>query len=528
MRLNATLRHRLAWTVIALIALCWLRPAFSFRTEITVDAGRPLGRANPLLLGNNIQWVDRGDEMLQAGDKGLSAVMLERAREMGVPLLRYPGGSLADLYHWRDGIGEMSRRGRNEHFHSGRKQAVELGTQEFLELCEALGAQPLITVNVASGSAEEAAAWVRHVNGGGLKSRLTGRPLPRVKIWEIGNEPYLKDEKQRKLWMSAEEFAQRATRFMQAMRQADSGIEFAIPLRSDSIGGRPATPLPGFNAAVLQGIGADFDYVALHNAYLPFDMEGRHGEEELYWASLAAPRVVEADLEETRRQLARFRPHRKIRLAVTEFNALFTIGRAHDAYIRTAAGALYVADLLRLFAYMPDLAFANFWSLSGNWHFGAIDRAGRPRPVFDVLRAYRELLSGSLLPVSVRTKTVDTPRAGFVPAMSEVPVVTAIASADEKIIRLLVFNRDPTQAAETAVALTPALPGGKARMRLFRGGGRFEVTEAGSGWRSSELDLEVQEQGMRLELPPLSFALIELTHGAAGGGRRGPAAPRRR
>lgn len=488
-------------------------PAFAageFASELTVDPTRPIGPANPLILGNNLQWVDRGDEMFRRDRKGFVDEMVQRSIAMGVPILRYPGGSQSDVYHWRDGMGEQQRRGENEHFYSGRKQLVEVGTQEFLELCEALGAQPLITVNAGSGTAEEAAEWVRLVNVTGLRSRVSGKPLPRVQYWEIGNEPYLKDDKQKKLWTTPQAYAHKADQFIEAMRKVDPRIEIAIPLRSDRIGGLPATPLPGFNETVLQAIKGRFEYAALHNAYLPLAVNARYSEDELYWASVAATRVVEADLSETRRLLARLRPGGPVRLAVTEYNALFSIGKSSDAFINSPAGALYVADLLRLFAYTPDLAFANYWSLSGNWHFGTLSQSGEPRPAHRILRAYREVLRGVLLPVSVKTATVDTAKAGYVPAQTGVPMLKALASLDNGTLRLILINHHPQEASRVAISFTDSRAWSRGRLSTLAARGRFSTRDGQERFLERTEDLAAGGGPLQIVVPAVGLAVVEL------------------
>lgn len=494
--------------------------AGEFATEVAVDPGRALGPANPLILGNNLQWVDRGDEMFRRDRKGPAGIMVERAAAMGVSILRYPGGSLSDLYHWRDGIGDAHQRGENEHFYSGRKQAVEVGTQEFLELCEALGAQPLITVNAGSGTAEEAAEWVRLVNAGGLRSGATGKLLPRVQYWEIGNEPYLKDDKQKKLWMTPQAYAAKANQFIEAMRKVDPKIQIAIPLRSDRIGDLPATPLPGFNENVLREIKGRFEFVALHNAYLPMAIDARYSDDDLYWATVAASRVVEADFAETRRMLARLQPDRRIRLAVTEYNAFFGIGTASEAYINSPAGALYVADLLRLFAYTPDLAFANYWSLSGNWHFGALSQTGDPRPAHRVLRAYREVLRGSLLPVSVKTATVDTPRVGYVPAQRGVPKVKALATLDGGVVRLILINHDLHEATGVAIAFGDARAWSRGRVTTLAARGRFDTRDGQPRFQERTEEVAAGSGMFRLQVPAVGLAVVELESLVKADGRK--------
>jgi len=497
--------------------LCLSLPAAAqFPTELRIDTARPIGTVRPLILGNNLQWVDRGDEMFRADGEGFAPAMLEQARRMGVTMLRYPGGSLSDLYHWRDGIGPMAQRRDNEHFYSGNRQKVEVGTQEFLELCEALGAEPLITVNVGSGKASDAAEWVKLVNVTGLSSRKSGKLLPRVRYWEIGNEPYLKDDKQKKLWMTPEVFAARAQQFIHAMRAVDPAIEVAIPLRSDKIGGLPATPLPSFNETVLKTISARFNQVALHNAYLPTAIDASYSDDQLYWASVGASRTVQADFVATRALLTRLQPEgTQIRLAVTEYNALFTLGKDTDGYLNSPAGALYVADLLRLFAYTPDLDYANFWSLSGNWHFGAISRSGVTRPQGVVLSVFHEALKGRLLPVNVRTETVDTPRVGYVAAANGVSKVKALATIDDTKLRVLMINHDPQQATAVAISFSDARSWQGGRLRSWKGTARFDTRDVAGRLQAASQQLAAGKNSAQVQVPPLGLALLELDLNAA-------------
>jgi hypothetical protein len=51
-----------------------------FVIELSVDTVKPIGPVNPFILGNNLQWVDRGDEMFQPGGRGPAPAMLERAK----------------------------------------------------------------------------------------------------------------------------------------------------------------------------------------------------------------------------------------------------------------------------------------------------------------------------------------------------------------------------------------------------------------------------------------------------------------
>jgi alpha-L-arabinofuranosidase len=395
----------------------------AFTTEVTIDAdalGRPVNR---LILGNNVQWVDRGDEILSPNGGSFSTNMLKAVKDLGPSILRYPGGSQSDLYHWKDGVGQ---RGLGAHFFNGSTQPILFGTDEFLNLCENVHAEPLLTINIATGDAAEAADWVELCQQG--TGADGGRPcLAEGSVLEVRNEPYLREDNRKDIVVGPEEFVKRANEFILAMKRVDPDIKGGIPLRSDILGGLPATPYPypGFNEAVLKGLKAPFDFVALHNAYAPFAADRSYSDRDLYLATVAASMQTASDIESTRAILRRYLGGRTFPFAITEFAPLFTIGKSNDGCIGTITGALYVADLLRLFALSDDVELAAYWSLSGNGKFGALSQAGEPRPAYFVLRAYSRLLRGNLLATAVDGPSFSSPRVGLTAAQSDVATIAA-------------------------------------------------------------------------------------------------------
>jgi alpha-N-arabinofuranosidase len=467
----------------------------SYLARVTVSAkasGRPVNR---LILGSNVQWVDRGDELVTA-DGRLRPEMLAAVRRLEPTVLRFPGGSQSDLYRWRDGVG--AARGRGTHFFSNAAQPMTFGTDEFLDLCATLDAVPLLTVNVPTASAEEAAEWVRHV----------GQRAHRPAIWQIGNEPYLRDERQPRTHLAPAAWAARADAAIAAMRRVTPGLTIGIPLRSDRIGGQPATPYPGFNRIVLGSLQQPFDYVAVHNAYAPFTMNRRYGERDLFLATVAAVEQIAEDFVETReQQRAARRPVKPI--ALTEWSAAFSIAGADDDRIISQAGALFAADLLRLLATEPDILCANHWSLSGNWHFGAIDRSGQLRPVGAVLAAYARLLRGTVLMTMTQAPSFATPQVGFVAARQAVAALTALACRHNGRVGVALVNRHPDASADVTLDLNGTAVR-QATGQLLGGAGLF----AGRGrpaqpWRP----LGTSPSGgtePRFTVPPHSVALLHV------------------
>lgn len=118
-------------------------------------------------------------------------------RELGIPVLRWPGGCFADDYHWREGIGPLKQRSKRVNiFWGGYVEDNSFGTHEFMELCHMLGAQPYLAGNVGSSTPSELRDWMEYCNypGGSTLSDLriaNGAKDPfQVKYWGVGNESW--------------------------------------------------------------------------------------------------------------------------------------------------------------------------------------------------------------------------------------------------------------------------------------------------------------------------------------------------
>ena len=95
---------------------------------------------------------------------GMRNDVVEALREIKIPVLRWPGGCYADEYHWKDGIGpKESRRKMVNTSWGGTVEDNSFGTHEFMELCEQIGCEPYIAVNLGSGTVQEAAEWLEYM-----------------------------------------------------------------------------------------------------------------------------------------------------------------------------------------------------------------------------------------------------------------------------------------------------------------------------------------------------------------------------
>jgi alpha-N-arabinofuranosidase len=130
--------------------------------------------------------------------KGIRLDIVEALKKLKIPVLRWPGGCFADHYHWKDAVGPKTQRKPIENMMWGNvREDNSFGTNEFLDMCEMINADPYLAVNMGGGSVEEAVDWVKYVNHPNGTSFLTdmrqknGRTKPwNVKYWGVGNESW--------------------------------------------------------------------------------------------------------------------------------------------------------------------------------------------------------------------------------------------------------------------------------------------------------------------------------------------------
>jgi alpha-N-arabinofuranosidase len=136
-------------------------------------------------------WVGKNSPIPNVNGFRKSAV--DYLKELGVPVLRWPGGCFADDYHWRDGIG--SKRPKRVNTTWGMyTEDNSFGTHEFTAFCKAIGAEPYLAANVGTGTPDEMRDWMEYCNypkGSTLSDEraANGSPEPfNVRYWGVGNE----------------------------------------------------------------------------------------------------------------------------------------------------------------------------------------------------------------------------------------------------------------------------------------------------------------------------------------------------
>ena len=218
--------------------------------HLGINAGQTLRAADARWLGlNSAVWDGYFD----------TSYTSNALREIGTAILRFPGGSLSDEYHWATG-----KSGTNT-------WTWETTFNNFVHIATNAGAQGMITVNYGTGTSNEAAAWVRNAN---LTNHLN------FKYWEVGNENYGTWETDSNVYPHDPfTYAVRAAGYITLMKAADASIKIGVPVvTGEDNNANGYTSHPAYNArtssnhygwtpvvlATLKSLGVTPDFLVHH------------------------------------------------------------------------------------------------------------------------------------------------------------------------------------------------------------------------------------------------------------------------
>ena len=132
---------------------------------------------------------------------GMRRDVVEAMKELGIKVLRWPGGNFAGEFNWMDGLLPVDMRAPFQSYlgletqpHTMGYDYSEINTDDFIALCREIGAEPFITINPCWNTPEENAAWVEYCNGdastpyGKLRAQRGHQEPYNVQLWSLGNE----------------------------------------------------------------------------------------------------------------------------------------------------------------------------------------------------------------------------------------------------------------------------------------------------------------------------------------------------
>ncbi len=302
--------------------------AQSATSRVAIDTDRQIAPISHELFGSFLEQLGRaiyqgvydpGSSL--ADDQGFRTDIAKEVRELGVPIVRWPGGNFVSGYHWLDGVGPKDKRPAVLDRAWDTLETNQFGTNEFIAWARLVGTEPMLGLNFGTGSAEDAAALVEYCNvSGGTKwsdlRRAHGYTEPHgVKFWCVGNEM---DGPWQIGHMTARDYGLKATDAARQMRAVDPAIKL---IACGSSGPFMPTYIE-WDRTVLEECYDDVDGISLHHYW--GNTEETNRDSQTYMAmNLAMDRQIREIAAVCDTVRARKRSGKQLWLSFDEWNVWY-------------------------------------------------------------------------------------------------------------------------------------------------------------------------------------------------------------
>ncbi len=433
-------------------------------SRITLHPDFRKGTLDRRLFGSFVEHLGRAvytgvyePEHPTADQHGFRKDVAELTHELGVSMVRYPGGNFVSNYVWEDAVGPVEQR---KPFLDLAWRTVEpnlVGTDEFLQWAEREGIEPMMAVNLGTRGVAAAAALVEYCNGeaGTRWADLriaNGRTEPYgVKLWCLGNEmdgPWQIGHK------DAHEYGKLAAEAGKAMKLVDPSISLVVC-------GSSSMEIPTFGEwerIVLSYTYDLVDHISMHAYYQELD-----GDRASFLASgTSMDRFIDRVVASADAVGAERRSDKKITISFDEWNVWYlsrfpgeqNLPIQRDAPriiedVYSGLDAVVVGDLLLTLLNhadrVPVACLAQLVNVIAPIMTAPGGEAWR-QPTFYPFATTARLARGTALDVRVSSPSYSTKKHG------EAPVVTAAATVDDDgALALFVTNRS-VEAVEVDLA----------------------------------------------------------------------------
>lgn len=497
------------------------------KASFTLDPDSVIGPIKPRLFGSFVEHLGRcvytgifEPGHPHADEDGLRLDVIDLVKELGVTLVRYPGGNFVSGYRWEDGVGPVTDRPRrlDTAWHTLEPNTFGLG--EFITWTERAGVEPMMALNLGTRGVAEALdllEYSNHPQGTRWSDlrRSHGYPDPfGVKMWSLGNEldgPWQLGHK------TAEEYGRLAEETARALRMVDQSLELVAC--GSSYAGMPTFGV--WEETVLEHVYEQVDLISLHAYYEPKDDDR---------ASFLASSV---EMDSFIRQVtaiadgvgARKRSSKRIDLSFDEWNVWY-VSRyqdegppsdwpeaprlIEDTY--NVVDAVVVGSLLITLLRNSDRVAAACLAQLVNAIAPIRTEPGGPawrQTTFHPFSQTAQLAKGDVLRVEVLAPTYPNRRFG------ETPVVDGVATHDPETGEVVVFAVNRSMEEEVTLTLaTQAFPDHRVVEHMVVADEDLDATNSvenphrvtprpGSGARGEADAIEVV-------LPPVSWNVIRL------------------
>ncbi len=238
--------------------------------QILLDSNRTIAEISPLLFGGFAEHMGRcvyegiyEPKSKHADKDGLRTDVLDALRAQKYTTVRYPGGNFLSGYNWLDGVGPKEQRPRRRELAWQSLETNQFGTNEFMGFCQAIDTEPMLGVNMGTGTIQSACDLVDYCNTpsgtywSDLRARHGYAAPHNVKYWCVGNEM---DGPWQMGHLEAREYGAKAREAAKLMRWMDPSIETVLCGSSND---RMPT-FPEWDRVALEEAWEHMDYLSIH------------------------------------------------------------------------------------------------------------------------------------------------------------------------------------------------------------------------------------------------------------------------
>lgn len=434
---------------------------------------------------------------------GMRKDVVSALKEMGIPVLRWPGGCFADEYHWKDGIGDKSERKKmiNTHW-GGVVEDNSFGTHEFFELCEQLGCDAYVNGNMGSGTVREMSEWVEYMTFDGVSpmSKLrkrNGREKPwKVKYFGIGNENWGCGGN-----MMPQYYANEFRRYRTYVRDYNSDNKiYTVACGANAFD-------YNWTDEVMHYAGNKMNGISLHYYTVPGDWEhkGKAAEfsNEEYYTTVAKAFRMEELITRHSEIMNRYDPEKRVGLIVDEWGTWYDVEEGTNPGFlyqqNTVRDALVAAITLNIFNKHSDrVKMANI-AQTVNVLQSVILTDGEDMiltPTYHIFKMFKSHSGNTLLGSFITTDYMD----------SKTPLLTESASVDKDGNIISTVSNISLEKTEEVKCQIADFSVSSVTAQILTGNVRdYNTFENPDEVKTEEfLDFELTEDGFTAKIPPCS------------------------
>jgi len=444
---------------------------------------------------------------------GVRNDVIKALRELKIPNLRWPGGCFADTYHWQDAIGPKNERKHIENLSWGNvREDNSFGTNEFLNMCELLGAEPYLAVNMNTGTVQEAVEWVQysnHANGTSYLTDLrekTGRDKPwKVKFWGIGNESWDCGGN-----MSVEHYIDLYKQYATAMTSYSNTEK----LFRVAVG--PGSPDYNWTEEIMRSLPARrFEGVSIHHySVIDWSNKGSSSKftDEEYFKTMQQAWRMEDMVGKNSEIMDRFDPEKRVALIVDEWGGWYETDPEGNGQLyqqNTMRDAMIAGLTLNIFNNHADrVRMANLAQIANVLQSVILTNEEKIilTPTYHVMEMYKVHQDALLVPVQVISND-------FIMGDDHIQAVSASASKDQSgKIHISLTNSDNRNSQEVEISVN----GFKAKQVTGRILTSAKVQDHNTFDNPARVapetfnDASLSEGNIKVNMPPNSVIVLEL------------------